>query len=53
MTIEALVFVRTESMITYEDLAGRPAFASLNGLTLADFEALYHDFAATYAKDRQ
>ena len=41
-------------MITYESLAARPsAFTSLSGLTLADFEALYQDFAAAYATDRQ
>lgn len=41
-------------MITFERLAARPsAFASLSGLTLDDFEALYQDFAAAYAKDRQ
>ena len=41
-------------MITYESLAARPsAFTSLSGLTLADFEALYRDFAAAYAQDRQ
>lgn len=41
-------------MITYESLAARPsAFASLSGLNLSDFEALYRDFAAAYAKDRQ
>ncbi|MGI4790795.1 MAG: transposase family protein [Janthinobacterium lividum] len=40
-------------MITYETLAARPAaFASLCGFTLAEFEALYQDFAAAYAKDR-
>ena len=40
--------------MTYENLAARPAaFASLSGLTLADFEALFHDFAAAYATDRQ
>lgn len=38
----------------YESLAARPsAFLSLSGLTLADFEALYQDFAAAYAQDRQ
>ena len=41
-------------MLAHGNLAARPAaFASLGGLTLADFEALYHDFAAAYAKDRQ
>jgi len=41
-------------MITYESLAVRPAaFASLSGLTLPDFEAVYQDFAAAYATDRQ
>jgi len=41
-------------MITYESLAARPsAFASLSGLSLPDFEALYRDFAAAYAQDRQ
>ena len=41
-------------MITYDSLAARPsAFASLSGLTLADFEALYQDFATFYAGDRQ
>ena len=41
-------------MITYEILAARPsAFLSLSGLNLADFEALYQDFAPAYAKDRQ
>lgn len=41
-------------MITYESLAARPsAFASLSGLSLADFEALYQEFAAAYAKGRQ
>ena len=40
--------------MTYENLTARPAaFASLSGLTLADFDALFHDFAAAYAKDRQ
>ena len=49
-----LLFVYTEGMITYESPAARPsAFASLSGLTLTDFEALYHDFAAAYAQDRQ
>ncbi len=41
-------------MITYESLAARPsAFTSLSGLTLADFEALFQDFTAAYAQDRQ
>jgi len=41
-------------MITYERLEARPAaFASLCGLNLTDFEALYQEFAAAYAKDRQ
>jgi len=41
-------------MITYESLAVRPsAFTSLSGLSLTDFEALYQEFAAAYAKDRQ
>ncbi len=41
-------------MITYDSLAVRPsAFASLSGLSLTDFEALYQDFAGFYAKDRQ
>ena len=41
-------------MITFERLASCPAaFASLSGLNLTDFEALYQDFAAAYAKDRQ
>ena len=41
-------------MITYELLAVRPAaFASLSGLTLPDFEALYQEFAAAYTHDRQ
>jgi hypothetical protein len=41
-------------MIIYENLAARPsAFASLCGHTLADFEALYQDFAAFYARDRK
>lgn len=41
-------------MITYERLAARPAaFASLSGLNLTDFEALYQDFASAYVKDRQ
>ena len=40
-------------MITYELLAVRPAaFASLSGLSLPAFEALYQDSAA-YAQDRQ
>ena len=40
-------------MITYESLSARPAaFASLTGFTLADFEPVYQDFAAAYAKDR-
>jgi hypothetical protein len=41
-------------MITFATLVAHPsAFASLSGLNLADFEALYQDFAAAYAKDRQ
>ena len=41
-------------MLTYENLAARSAaFASLSSLILADFEVLYHDFAAAYAQDRQ
>jgi len=41
-------------MITFATLAARPsAFASLSGLTLTDFEALYQEFAPAYAKDRQ
>ena len=41
-------------MITFERVAARPsALASLSGLSLADFEALYQEFAAFYAKDRQ
>jgi len=41
-------------MITYESLAARPsAFASLSGLSLADFEALYQEFASAYVQDRQ
>ena len=41
-------------MITFESLAARPsAFASLSGLTPADFGALYQDFATFYARDRQ
>ncbi len=41
-------------MITFECFAARPsAFASLCALTLADFEALYQDFARFYARDRQ
>lgn len=41
-------------MITFERVAARPSvLASLSGLNLADFEALYQDFAAFYAKDRQ
>jgi hypothetical protein len=41
-------------MITYESLSARPsAFLSLSGHSLADFETLYQDFAAFYAKDRQ
>ncbi len=41
-------------MITFERLAAQPrAFTSLCGLTLTDFETLYQDFAAAYAKDRQ
>ena len=48
-----LLFVYTEGMITYESLAVRPAaFASLSGLSLPAFEALYQDSAA-YAQDRQ
>jgi hypothetical protein len=41
-------------MITFQTLAAHPpAFPSLSGLTLTSFEALYQDFAAWYAKDRQ
>jgi hypothetical protein len=41
-------------MITFERVAARPAaLASLTGLNLADFEALYQEFAAHYAKDRK
>lgn len=41
-------------MIAYERLAACPlAFASLGGLNSTDFEALYQDFAAAHAKDRQ
>lgn len=41
-------------MITFESLSSRPsAFLSLSGLSLADFEALYRDFAAAYALDRR
>ncbi len=41
-------------MISYENLSTRPAaFASLCGHSLEDFEALYQDFAAGYALDRQ
>ncbi len=41
-------------MITFESLAARPsAFISLSGLNLCDFEALYQDFAAAYARDRK
>ncbi len=41
-------------MITFARVAPRPAaFASLSGLTPDGFEALYQDFAAAYAKDRQ
>ncbi len=40
-------------MVTYASLAARPSvFASLSGLSLTHFEALYHDFAAAYAEDR-
>jgi hypothetical protein len=41
-------------MITFESLSANPrAFVSLSGLSLADFEALYLDFAPAYAQDRQ
>ncbi len=41
-------------MLTYANLAARPsAFVSLSGLSLTDFEALYQEFAAAYARDRQ
>ena len=41
-------------MITFARVAARPsALASLSGLNLADFEALYQEFAAHYAQDRQ
>ena len=41
-------------MITFERVAARPsAFVSLSGLTPDGFEALFHDFAACYATDRQ
>ncbi len=41
-------------MITFQSLAAHPrAFTSLSGLSLPDFEALFQDFAAAYAKDRQ
>ena len=41
-------------MITFERVAARPsALASLSGLNLADFEALYQEFAAHYAQDRK
>ena len=41
-------------MVTFERVAARPsALASLSGLNPADFEALYQDFAAFYATDRQ
>ena len=41
-------------MITFERVAARPAaLTSLSGLNLADFEALYQEFAAHYAQDRQ
>ena len=41
-------------MITFERVAARPsALTSLSGLSLADFEALYQEFAAHYAQDRQ
>ena len=41
-------------MITFERVAARSsAFASLSGLTPDGFEALFHDFAACYATDRQ
>ncbi len=41
-------------MISYENLAARPsAFASLSGMTLTDFETVYHDFATAYVQDRQ
>ena len=40
-------------MITYEMLSARPAaFASLCGLSMADFEPVYQQFAEAYAKDR-
>ena len=41
-------------MITFARVAARPSvLASLSGLNPADFEALYQDFAAFYAADRQ
>ena len=41
-------------MITFARVAARPsALASLSGLNLADFEALYQDFAAHYVQDRK
>ncbi len=41
-------------MITFERVAARPSvLSSLTGFNLAEFEALYQDFAAFYAKDRQ
>jgi len=41
-------------MITCERVAARSSvLASLSGLNLADFEALYQEFAAHYAQDRQ
>ena len=41
-------------MMNFLSLAAHPsAFRSLSGLTLADFEALYQDFARAYANDRQ
>ena len=40
-------------MITFQSLSAHPrAFASLSGLNLTDFEALYQDFARAYAQDR-
>ena len=41
-------------MITFARVSARPsALASLSGLNLADFEALYQDFAAHYVQDRK
>src|SRR5579875_1948785 len=41
-------------MITHQSLSTHPsAFTSLSGLRLDEFEALYRDFAAAYARDRQ